>query len=67
MSEWQPIETAPADVPLLLCWADGEKWLFDVGEARNTRGGWSDGDATHWMPLPAPPATSTAQQTAEGK
>lgn len=63
-SEWQPIETAPKDRPIIV--SNGEA----VGEAQyheSAEGWWwagyhptdaSDGcvwQPAHWMPLPAPP------------
>ena len=67
--EWQPIETAPKDRPILLAaWvANGPYYVLEVGwwEEQDlwedTRGYWStpsDGTATHWMPLPKPPGQS---------
>lgn len=59
--EWQPIETAPRDE--MFIWARPKvrgKWGLGLAY-RNVSGGWSDAygapthDATHWMPLPAPP------------
>lgn len=56
VSEWQPIETAPDDVYVLLAHIDwlGE-WRVFSGLAGCKKGGWKHGHATHWMPLPAPP------------
>lgn len=63
MSEWQPIETAPADAtPVIIGSSAG------VGEAWLSKGDhkwrWPDGELvimapTHWMPLPAPPITDS--------
>lgn len=56
--EWQPIETAPADVDVLLCWWDEwpqGQWKQDLNLAICTKGGWRHGRATHWMSLPEPP------------
>jgi hypothetical protein len=67
--EWQPIETAPIDVPVRLGgWRraygkDGMEWATDIGAAwESERGffrtkikrGWRS-EYTHWMPLPPPP------------
>ena len=54
---WQPIETAPADVQLLLGWWHEWptlEWQMTADQYSNTRGGWRHSWATHWMPLPAP-------------
>lgn len=68
MSEWKPIETAPHGVEVLLAtppfksMGEQARWEFRVGTAsRGERiGGYSnisrDSWATHWMPLPPPPA-----------
>lgn len=61
MSEWQPIETAPRDSPVVVALIhDGRVWR--VSDARFNRIGWytvhggrSCYWATHWMPLPDPP------------
>lgn len=60
---WQPIETAPEALPVLVYRADyGEMvtathenkwWVSGVGEAYELGEGY-----THWMPLPAPPLRS---------
>jgi Lar family restriction alleviation protein len=70
--EWQPIETAPKDGTEVwafngeqarMLWSEGQEWALWV---------WADqllADAdpepeqpTHWMPLPAAPASSTGEQ-----
>lgn len=70
MSEWQPIETAPKDGTWILgflkrkvledqiqcyCWnahgSDDDLWV----NASDTND--FDEQPTHWMPIPAPPAT----------
>lgn len=63
--DWRPIETAPHEVNVLLAWRDWSlpgQWRMEAGEAS---WGWRNevasrmsrhGEATHWMPLPAPPA-----------
>ena len=57
-AKWRPIETAPKDgtdilvaVPL----ARGDDWFITIDNL--CEHGWSvtEGDATHWQPLPAPP------------
>jgi hypothetical protein len=72
--EWQPIETAPHEVNVLLAWVDStfpEQWKMEAGMAS---WGWrrdgisnmsEHGQATHWMPLPAPPKPHHFNQ--EGK
>jgi hypothetical protein len=61
-SAWQPIETAPHQEYVLLGWLYDGIWETDVGTATSgwRRGGISTmsqhGQATHWMPLPEPPA-----------
>lgn len=61
---WQPIETAPKNVRLLL-FSPGHKISDDPDErpvviASTTRD-WNW--ATHWMPLPTPPVSSTPRET----
>lgn len=66
--QWRPIETAPDDQEVLLGWTEWDgAWKAEVGMAS---WGWRTdrvsnvsrhGRATHWMPLPAPPAD--AQRT----
>ena len=73
MASWQPIETCPPATPVLAYIPDvrekdriqvgwwnmsGNKhpiWVFGGG----ARFGFDVGEATHWMPLPAPPSTLT--------
>jgi hypothetical protein len=65
MSEWQPIETAPTDIPILV--TDG---AFVAALILKKDSKFPDGvafggyewdwdfdprDLTHWMPLPKPP------------
>ncbi len=74
-SPWMDIETAPKDVELLLgWWRSGleRKWEYASGLAGSTKGGWLHGQATHWMPIPAPPThnsppdVSTSHNHGEG-
>ena len=74
MSEWQPIETAPHGVEVLLatppfqCMGEHAAWELRVGMASwgERIGGISnisrDSWATHWMPLPATPSQKGAAQ-----
>jgi len=58
MTEWQPIETAPRGTRVLVYGQGGVfvNYVDEVGQLRNLFGRPKHG-ATHWMPLPAPPAT----------
>lgn len=60
---WRPIETAPSDVDLQLCWqwADG-RWGQTIDLARCSRGGWLHGQATHWRPLHKPPVLTAHER-----
>lgn len=57
MSEWQPIETAPKNVWIIL----REDKLVWIGGYEEETGKWQcqhsdfDGFPTHWQPLPLPP------------
>lgn len=79
-SRWQPIETAPTGGPVtevLLCWDDGIaaprfKVGYNLGDVRR----WQDTHQwlhnehswpTHWMPLPAPPASAAPRTEGEEK
>lgn len=63
VERWQPIETAPLNEEVFLGWFDMDgDWVTEVGEGS---WGWrnetannmsSHGSATHWRPIPAPPA-----------
>ena len=71
MSEWQSIETAPENEPVLV-WGKGDystaerqgtRWLVmsmgtTIWEGADDTGGRADlpGEPTHWMPLPKAPA-----------
>lgn len=66
MSEWLPIETAPKDHTDVIVWLDGNRTEQCNGRAMVCRhGGGMQGwsfpgvgglNASHWMPLPTPPA-----------
>jgi len=56
---WRTIDSAPADCDILLycptlCASNEER--IEVGYYKNTKGGTMHSWATHWQPLPAPPA-----------
>jgi hypothetical protein len=55
---WEPIETAPRDGTLILvCRAGDKDWPLRCRRWQDSHWrGWDAEDATHWMPLPAPPA-----------
>lgn len=65
--QWRPIETAPKDGTWVLLWFDADEYAVSGAWMRPGRdyiahwcafGRWTPGDApTHWMPLPAPPAS----------
>ena len=63
--QWQPIESAPKDGTRVLVW--WPYWRSYPVSARWFNGEWDsycrlEGDSvgpTHWMPLPAPPSSST--------
>lgn len=62
-AQWQPIETAPKDVPILAAWAsDGGVHIVYWSDSYG--GGWIGHypetiEPTHWMPLPAPPEAAS--------
>lgn len=64
MSDWKSIDTAPHEVNVLLAYWDRhqDRWQIEAGMASWgwRRDGVSNlsrhGEATHWMPLPTPPA-----------
>lgn len=62
MADWQPIETAPSEDDVFLAW-DGETIhmarMFGDVVFSDTDGEIS---ASHWMPLPPPPATGKPEQ-----
>jgi hypothetical protein len=63
---WRSIESAPHNKAVLLSWNDWRdgRWIMEVGAAstgQRYKNGHSSvsshGSATHWRPLPIPPAT----------
>lgn len=69
MSEWQPITSAPLSEDVLLGWWETwpqKKWRYEAGWAgrknsfpgTGVSNGYLHGQATHWMPLPAPPSAA---------
>lgn len=72
MTDWQPISTAPTNVPVLITGGtriavaemsvtidDVVEWWTTDDRAACDPNGWDlrSWVPTHWMPLPAPPAT----------
>lgn len=61
---WQPIETAPHEQNVLVGWWYNGEWKCETAMASHgwRRNGISTmsrhGQATHWQPLPAPPAAA---------
>ena len=60
---WRPIETAPHEELVVLGWQENGVWkqeiaLASAGERfpNGYSNMWAHGCATHWMPLPEPPA-----------
>lgn len=67
---WQPIETATKEMEPLFLWH--EQWIHPVmGRWSDARNGWIEygsrdikaNIATHWQPLPTPPALSQEERT----
>ena len=58
---WQPIETAPENVQILVC--QTKNGIISIARGKNEHSNWRTGispmdyiaGVTHWMPLPAPP------------
>lgn len=72
LTNWQPIETAPKETPILLYMKYGNCQFACVGSIIKDRTSlfWVSGsdsefpqdldDATHWAPLPQPPCSQFA-------
>ncbi len=64
MPDWQPIESAPKDRTLILCWDGRARVICDWCDGgwdvtHDTEDySWADYAPTHWMPLPEPPNAS---------
>jgi hypothetical protein len=63
-SEWQTIESAPKDGTQVLLWREtvySARWLHSevMGPVWATPDGHVIFRATHWMPLPTPPHSTT--------
>lgn len=57
--EWQPIETAPKDGrQFVVCWSDGHFDMMGGWEEYSEIVEFGEPPATHWLPLPDPPAVS---------
>jgi hypothetical protein len=72
MTEWQPIETAPkipqdwqAGLPSFLVWDGKDIYCVEAGLYAKDNGCGCCSykiEATHWMPLPAPPINTSAER-----
>lgn len=62
--EWQPIETAPKGVPILLVWANGSEGIQELSDKEAF---WYEEAPTHWIPLPSPPVLIGTPVSAEPK
>ena len=76
MPEWQPIETAPKDKRVLELlpksgvasgeWNSfGNDWWCGMCGGYECDSAFDDEQPTHWMPLPSPPAQSSAVEEVE--
>lgn len=78
MSEWQPIETAPTDTPILVyqpgvVLSAGEMSRYSKTSPLHFYPSFVDGrdwecdldTPSHWMPLPPPPTPAAPQSPAE--
>jgi hypothetical protein len=67
--EWRPIETAPKDGMFLAGWADGSGRscvmaadIYHAQKGRQYTPPHLRFECTHWMPLPAPPASDEGEK-----
>lgn len=60
--EWQPIETAPKGIDILLVWADGHQQIEYLTDKPSF---WFENEPTHWRHLPASPVRA-ARTEGEG-
>lgn len=61
MSDWLPIDTAPKDGTLILCWPRDDEHAtayWQEGRWRVGCCGQSYYNIKYWMPLPSPPENS---------
>lgn len=75
MSDWRPIGAAPTDQHILAYWSNGvvaeaafpyDKWCPVHISHHGCGCCYDDSDvATHWMPLPDPPVTTTKEEDGE--
>lgn len=59
---WLPIESAPSDTEVLMYCPHrhaSNPERVEAGVYHDTRGGWCHSFATHWRPLPSPPASAS--------
>ena len=61
---WQPIETAPVGVEVMVTWVDRQGLRHMSGGILLGTHWWTHGRVvtpTHWQPLPAPPASEVSR------
>ena len=69
MSDWQPIETAPREGHILIFAPPDIIYVVECGQWDGQPDWWTEArgeqyeqfEATHWMPLPEPPASEDAK------
>lgn len=50
MSEWQPMDSAPKDGSLFICWVSAERWSSEDGGGSGRSHDTSDCDFGQWRP-----------------